>query len=267
MPSTIHEQLAEALELSLGELKALRRQIAAAESGLQTTHKKSERTEAAARRLSLTAVELKALRSALATPSEAATARSRALARHVLGLPPLRSKIDAPAPKQGARGSTQVRPTQRTGSPIYKPVVGHSPLWSPDTRVFITAWGDVIHLHADCHGIRGFRHVDEPDPKVHQVSLRDPVCGNRRACRKCFDVWSSTTIDRFDGFLEDLHGRRRPAAPARRVVRSTSPPAPFSGTKAARDAQAARRLGITITQLKARRRAEHEANLRKKKGR
>lgn len=57
-------------------------------------------------------------------------------------------------------------------------------------------------------GTRGFRHSGDPDPMIHRARLRDPLCADRRACRICFDQWSRETVDRFDEFLEGLHGRR-----------------------------------------------------------
>jgi hypothetical protein len=265
------ERLATALGLTLAELRALRRQIAVAESNLGGTPK-PQRLALVARRLSITPAELQTLRSALAGGSRTGSTAARVLAGHVIGLPALKQTLGAAPPKTAARPST------RTSAGGVR--VGRTPKffrdWNADTNVFVTTWGNAVHMYADCHGTRGFRHAREPDPIVYQARLRDPVCVGRRACRKCFDVWSPSTIDRLDDLLEDLHGERRPPSiTARRQGTHSGSRAPASGSpsrvattkrpaKGERDRLAAAKLGISVAELKARRRAENEANRRRK---
>lgn len=277
------QRLARDLGLTLDELRFLRRQVTAAESNLIGVAGKAN---VVAQRLSLTPAEVKTLRLALAPEGVAKTQTARLLARHVLGLPEIRATLPfgqrtlgAPARPNASVVSAPPSPAPRTG---VRTVGGRSFArnWSADTNVYVTPLGDAVHQYSNCHGMRGFRHVEEADPVIHQVRLRDPVCAERRACRKCFDMWSPSVLDHFDHFLEGLHGTRqssygpRHVASPRRVVprlangtsRRAPQARPTTTLKADRDSAAAAKLGLSVEQLKARRRAEHEENRRKKLG-
>jgi len=221
---------ASAFRLSIDEFVALRTQVHAAESNLTGTGE--QRRTLAARRLSITGDELQVLRRALNVKDvpEAHTAQERQLAHHVVALAPLRTGFGQPAAKApptrpGSSPGTvrpQVTPARGAISPIKRSIVPSKYRdWNASTSVYITPQGDVIHRYHDCHGMRGFRHPSEADPVVEIVSLRDPVCAERRACRKCFD-WSPSTLKQLDEFIEGLHGRapvQRPKAPKVRKKR------------------------------------------------
>lgn len=255
------ERLAKALGLSPQELTILRRQMSVAESNL-IGNSKAEKASIIARRLSITTPELKMLRAALMDPAGAVAVGTRVAASHIVGL--ASTPTSPVAPEQ---------PPRRFSAPprLFRD-------WSADTNAFLTNWGAAVHMYSDCSGMRGFRHADEPDPVVYQARLRDPECRDRRACRKCFDFWSSTAIDQLDDLLEGLHGKRRSAVQVARSrglgqnsqATSTQNRPPnlksSNSAKAERHRSDAAELGITIAELKMRRRAEHEANrLRKKK--
>lgn len=204
------QRLAHDLALTIEELRRLRQQLTAAESNLVGVPGKLNMT---AQRLSLTPMEVKKLRGALSSDvGVERTASDRLLAQHVIRLPTIRAKYpDAstqatpPVPRTKPAKSRAVHYSRapETGVTPGPRVVGK---WSADTLVYLTSLGDAVHLYSDCHGMRGFRHAEEPDPVVHQVRLRDPTCAERRACRKCFNVWSPTMLERLDGLIEGLHG-------------------------------------------------------------
>lgn len=216
---------AEAFGITEAEVIYLSQQVSAAAAGLSGT--KAEKASRAARRLSITPAELKLLRAALGSQfvAERYPARERQLARHVIGLTPLQTTYTKPKPAPGTTPpKVGKNPTNRTSSslttkparrpPATSPVsTGASFLrrrdWSADSKVYVTPWGDRVHRYHDCHGMRGFRHANEPDPEIIIVSLRDPVCAARPACRKCFD-WSVSRYNEFDQFMEDLHGPADP---------------------------------------------------------
>lgn len=249
------ERLAKALGLTVDELRTLRRQIFVAESNLLGIAK-SEKVALVARRLSITPIELGAIRATLADQGSTKSAAARVIADHIVHLSAPQGTVRraAPKPPQPNPGPS-VLGTRRAGATRK---VFHD--WNADTNVFVTIWGNAVHMYADCSGMRGFRHVGEPDPIVDQARLRDPVCRDRRACRKCFDFWSASAIDGLDDLLEDLHGHRRPlsviarsrSAPAGHQstspirVRSTASPSAPGASKSERDRAAAGKLLISV---------------------
>lgn len=253
-------RIATALGLSPALLQTVRLNLVAAESRLSGS--KTEKRAMVARRLSITPGELVRLRRALAGDApEPVPMADRLVAAHVAGLRNLRRTVASSAPPP----PKVLEPVRRTPAPRT------FSKWSGDTNVFVTRLGDAVHMYSDCHGLRGFRHAHDPDPQVHQVRLRDPVCADRRACRKCFDIWTPATIDRLDELLVNLHGRsvRRPKpkrSPSGKVVVSGGKARATTGklSKAERDLAEAGRLGITVQQLRTRRRTEQEANRRRK---
>lgn len=215
-------QLADALDLSAEELVFLHRQLAVAASGLDG---RVDRRELTARRLSISPGELIVLRTAIAQDDRSKRIRVRPIARRVIGLAPLRLSLDGRAPQPRAAITTGAPVTRRQAG--YRRVRGED--WNGDTNVFVTDWGDKVHLYADCRGLRGFRTAGEPDPDVHQARLRDPVCRDRGGCGWCFGNWSPWDIDRLDKVIEALHGGRsdRAVRPSRllpedRARRATS---------------------------------------------
>jgi len=176
--------------------------------------------------------------------------------------------------------------------------------WSGNSKVYVTTWGDHVHLFADCPGTKGFG----ADPTVKQVKLSARACTARRGCQRCFgDFWSGTSIEELNRLIEVLHGRidegphRRTrsiiaekiarrygeatggsrSSNARRVVTSRSdpkkpprvpakmdatliPPPSKADAKRRRDQAAAASLGVTVEELRALRRSEQEANRERK---
>lgn len=179
--------------------------------------------------------------------------------------------------------------------------------WTESSTVYVTTWGDRVHLFADCPGAKGFG----ADPTVKQVKLSNRVCTARKTCQRCFGgFWSGRSMEELNRMIEVLHGRiedgpdrrtrsviaekisrRYGGAPEARpqrdpalLVTSRSDPtksprsvkkktaeAPPSRskrqTKGERDRAAAAALGVTVAELKERRRAENEANRNRKQSR
>ena len=193
------QQQAQAFGLSPNEFRALQRRRAEAESGLQG-FPKTKRLELAARRLSITPQELKLLRSASSTPvGTNHPERVRSIARSIIALKP----TTQPKPTKARSPQT---PTRRPG--IAGPsAIGH---WKPDRVVYLTDWGDVVHIDHDCPGIWGFRSHGEPPPVIFSVTLRDPRCGGRRGCMKCIGAhWSNHVLQQLENQINNLHGKRR----------------------------------------------------------
>jgi hypothetical protein len=255
---------AAAFGLSAGELAQLRRKVGTAETGL-TGAGKIQKDGLVARRLSITPPELVILRRSLFDDAVAAGAAARVIVRHVLELG------EAPIEQRGPIRKPTVNPALFPPGTRRRSASSSFSSWNAGTNVFLTEWGDAVHYYADCQGMRGFRHAGEPDPVVHQVALRDPICRDRRACRKCFDFWGPSTIDRLDDLLESFHGRRRNTTAETRMGtpaltrRPPASPVPKDGRsnkkalKRRRDELAASKLRISVDELRARRRNEHDA--------
>ncbi|MGD9794705.1 MAG: hypothetical protein AB7V43_14610 [Acidimicrobiia bacterium] len=278
----------KALGLTEDEYKRLGQQMFAATAGLAGS--KAERLDAAARRLRISAAELALLRRALNDFDNPQPERVRGLVRMVLGLPALQTRLPAqpaktspvvaPPPSRSTAAASKATapppsaPSEYSGRPLSR--LG----WDGDTNVYVIEHGNVVHAYSDCFGMRGFRHSQEPDPTVYQVNLRHPICAARRACRKCFDQWGSSALGSFDDYIEALHGRRDAhlaadrKGPKRKVVvkqggkakvtpRMPSPPRAASTqslSKNQRRVRDAARLGMSVEELRARRRAEAESN-------
>lgn len=167
------------------------------------------------RRLAITPPELRILRAALVAADEGVSATARVIAGRIVALAPIQSQL--PAGRGPSRPS--VTPRSAATAPIERSRFRN---WTEDLKVHITAWGDVVHLFYDCPGTRGFTPVGQPEPPVFPAVLRDPVCADRRACRICFNDWSSDTIAGFDEWLRRLHGGRRQSTGKHRLL---APPA------------------------------------------
>lgn len=144
-----------------------------------------------------------------------------------------------------------------------------------------------MHLYPDCPGTRGFGS----EGGAKEVRLDNRLCAARSACLKCFgDFFSGSSMAELKAMLVKMHGKvdDGPDRRTRSIIadkirlrglgRAKQRPEPKgaelkparaakskTALKRERDQQAARKLGISIGELKARRRAEHDANLGAKK--
>jgi hypothetical protein len=299
------ELIAANLGLSTDELKELEVELSNARGGL-TNLTKGERSARAARRLGLTPPELQALGRAVAGLDAPLTVRLTA--KRIISRGALQTTLDPPRPARPDPNDPRRGPLVRiqrasdAPSPQTNPAARATPLtpvprmptvlpglsdpsskapprflrdWSAETNVYVTSWGSAIHRYADCRGVRGFRHANEPDPQVFMARVRDPVCADRRPCLICFDVWSHEAIKDLELMLEGLHGNAspprpaaqvRPAAPVSRAP-STSAVKSKKQSKQERDLAAARRQNISVAELRAQRREQHEEAIRRKQGR
>lgn len=211
------QRQAQAFGLSPSEFRAMQKRRVEAESGLQD-FPKAKRLELAARRLSITPQELKLLRSAYSVPEERHhSERVRSIARSIVALAP----TTQPAQTKVGSPRTSPRPPAIAG-----PSATGS--WKPDRVVYLTDWGDVVHIDQDCPGIWGFRSHNEPPPIIYSVTLRDRRCGGRRGCRKCIGGrWSNHVLQQLETQINNLHGNRRlTVSPS---GRPTHPPVRSSG--------------------------------------
>ncbi len=189
-PAPKVDELAERLGITAAEITDARRNDATASTGLGGMTK-SERRERAAARLGITKRELEMVRSALAgsvDPAEAVrvcmliqTVASRT------GLANSKAAVTSAADttKSRSRKPTErkrVRSSKQATDPV-KAKKGRA--GEREATVFVTMWGNVAHLHHDCHSARGFRHAQEPDPLIYRVPVKDPSCRGRRVCGTC----------------------------------------------------------------------------------
>lgn len=91
-------------------------------------------------------------------------------------------------------------------------------------RVYAIEFGDVVHLDNDCHGMRGFRHTNQPDPAVIIVGLDHPLCRDRRPCKKCFH--SQELQVRTERDLAKFHGSMQSKRTVLKQKRKTAPKQP-----------------------------------------
>lgn len=322
------EQLAARLGITSEQLRRLSGLLSGGRSGVAGTG--ADSATVIAEQLSVSLGQLKQLRAAVngASSVEEDTRRlvHGVMAREGMtgpvsqmtgGSTPARAKAPGPSVTRAASSRGARR---QGGSLINKPkwITADRPRsiadWTPATTVFVTMWGDKVHLYADCDGTRPPGQTDRAE--VQQVSLSDRICAARTGCLKCCgEFWSGSSMAELKALIDGLHGRvdespnrRRRAIIAEKInlrfgkdttaSSSTSsarsaqaspkgramvtsagksrPPrsspglsapraaASTSGGKAAakreRARQEAARLGITEAELKARRRAENEAN-------
>jgi hypothetical protein len=188
-PRNKREQRAKELGITAKELKRLEEKLASAASALQGFTPK-ERTEKAAVRLGLTAPELKDLRRAVAGDGPV-TERVSSNIRTVLG-----ASLSRPSPPS------------RTGGAKKAPPKGPKPSASAskaEPHVFVTKWGQAVHLFHDCVNIRGFRKPHEPDPAIYRVEMKHPCCRGRKACGTCMNH-SPTQQVKVKAALKKYHG-------------------------------------------------------------
>lgn len=185
--------------------------------------------------------------------------------------------------------------------------------WTADTTVWVTTWGDCVHLYHDCPGTKGFGS----DGEAHEVRLRSKICAARRGCERCFgQFFNASSLNDLEIMLIKLHGGRVDTSPEGRTrsiiaekirrrglagrganrdagadgnrsapvsssgrTKAGSPkparagagrpnPAPSKNAlKKQRQRAEAARLGISVKELKARRRAAHAEAVAKKQRR
>lgn len=88
--------------------------------------------------------------------------------------------------------------------------------WSNTSIVFVTDWGDRVHLYASCPGTKGFG----ADSTVIRARLSDRICFARSGCLKCFgEFWGRTSLAELEALIVGLHGRLD-SSPGRRTTRS-----------------------------------------------
>ena len=191
------EQIARRLGVSVETLLEARNTVSSADQGLLHLPKPS-RAAAASRRLGITVTELKMLRRGLGEPNAPDLDRVRSLLRGGL----------SPATKERPHSSGPAQRYQQLGGRL-SPPTGVNRKAQPDayTILFVTSWGNVVHLYYDCHGTRGFRHVGEPDNAVYKVEARDPCCRGRRVCRVCEPEQGIGWVALLTRLLVGLHGR------------------------------------------------------------
>lgn len=161
------QRLASELGISVTELTRLHQRLGAAGTSLQGFSAK-ERTEKAAARLRLTPPELKDLRRAVSGAGLPVDERMASIIRTVLD----KSADPTVASPNGAQ---RPKPPQLKKSKSKK----------GDRPIFLTKWGQAVHLFYDCVNIRGFRELQEPDPDIYRVHANDPSCRGRKVCGTC----------------------------------------------------------------------------------
>lgn len=174
---------------------------------------KTERLSTAARRLGITGDELRLLRRALAGNVDALISRERvaSLVRTVAG----GNVIEDGAPRKGTKMSatrgtipSSSAPTAASTKRKKKPksTTAPQPAVKNHAMVYVTMWGNVVHLFRDCHSARGFRGTREPDPNIYRVPVQDPSCRGRRVCGTCRNV-TFANAKKVEDQLRRFHGK------------------------------------------------------------
>ena len=194
--------VAARLGVTAGEARRSDATVVQAASGLEGLMK-PERTAAVARRLRITPVELRLLRRALAGNEDVLADRERlaSLVRSTAAQAPA-----APVSEQRDDRSPQVAPEQSSASKAAKTQKGRKPGRGEDQLVYVTTWGNVVHLFHDCHKTRGFRGPQEADPDLYRVPVQDPSCRGRRVCGGCKGS-SAVSAKKVDEQLRRFHGK------------------------------------------------------------
>lgn len=329
------EQLAVKLGTSVDQLRRLSGLLSGGRSGAAGIG--ADSAEVIAAQLSITPGQLKQLRAAV-NGAGSVNCQTRVLVQEVMEREgrTIRPQSAKPA-SSPRRPSRPVSPTHagsaaggialpESGSLFTAPswITADRPrsvkYWTPATTVFVTMWGDKVHLYADCGGTRPPGEANRS--MARQVPLSDRICAARTGCLKCFgQFWSGpslaelkTLIDRLHGRIDESPNRRtrsiiaekinlrvgkstpgqtsaskrlpspalgrskvtsagksRPPKPKTGLAAQSQKPIPAQATSAGkaaakrqRDQMEAARLGITEAELKARRRAENDANRAKK---
>jgi len=196
---------AKALGVTVDELRSADLNASAASQGLADLGK-AERRELVARRLGISKTELTLVRDALAGKVEPDD-RLR-----VTGLVQLVSERSGWAEVDAAERSRvkKAKPKAATKSKKAKKAqlpktVGSKRGPSGETPVYVTKWGNVVHMYSDCHSTRGFRNQLEADPFIYQVLVKDPCCRGRKTCGTC-SRHDSMRGRKIEQVLRRLHG-------------------------------------------------------------
>ena len=206
--------LAAALGVTSDEVTAARR-VESSHSVAAKGMDKAARNRRVAEQLGLTVGELDDLRRLLNGDVSRRTGELLASLRRIAAMPP----AAAPAPRPVQKG-TKAKPsgTRAQPQPWTPPRnLRAEPVstWSPETKVFVTDWGDRVHWRADCSGTRAFGKGG----KVRQATLADRVCAGRSACEVCFgEAYSGSEFAAIGRLIDRLHGRIREDQPVRRQI-------------------------------------------------
>lgn len=187
--------LANKIGVSSSELSAARRALDDARTGLKGLTR-AERELKATSRLGITRAELQILDRGLSGSVEDPVVRLRVLIQNLADMGRGASRDTSKIAPKGPPARPQARQRAVSGSTL-----------GPATPVFVTAWGNVVHLDLDCPSARGFRHTAEPDPPTYQVPANHPCCRGRRTCRTCGDSPGHLARERMDRVLVSLHGQ------------------------------------------------------------
>lgn len=87
--------------------------------------------------------------------------------------------------------------------------------WTATTTVFVTSWGDRVHLDPGCPGTKAYGSEGE----AVEARLDESICAARRGCLRCFgDFFSESSLARLEQLITDLHGEIDEDQPARKVI-------------------------------------------------
>jgi hypothetical protein len=205
-------RIADQIGVAVEDVVSARRNETIASTGLGGLEKK-ERAERTAARLGITAKEVGMFRAAMngrSDPGETGRIASVvSTVAAVTGLTVQRVETSSKRPSTKKKAVTKSAKGKRSTATVSaKSKSGKGSNKKPDGKeanVFVTMWGNVVHLHHDCHSTRGFRKEREPDPLIYRVSVRDPSCRGRRVCGTCRQTGGSKGGE-VDRQLRRLHG-------------------------------------------------------------
>lgn len=206
-------ELAKRLGVTPKQLADAQRAETVASSGLAGLDKK-ERQRRAAARLRISPTELTRLRQVLGRQHTGLSRHDATLVRQVARTAPTTPPTEPKAGAQPARAKTSTgratSPSSKTKSKKAKRKssrsTGTSKPPGKDRTVYVTRWGNAVHLWSDCRNARGFRHQGEEDPLIYAVKPSDPCCRGRSVCGGCARGEGVTTAQ-VDRLLRKYHGR------------------------------------------------------------
>jgi hypothetical protein len=204
------DEIASVLGVSVAELGVARLAESRASSGLSGISKK-ERLRLSAQRLGVSPEELTILRQALGgrvSNRQRASAAIRAVLTRAAagGIKPSVAKNAQKSGKALASQTAGSRVAPSKHKPSRKSSAKPSTLKASPGAIYVTKWGNVVHLYWDCANARGFRHRGEPDADLYKVDVSDPCCRGRRVCATCNNI-SGVTGAAVERKLRSLHGK------------------------------------------------------------
>lgn len=218
--------LAAALGVSSTDVTSARRvesSLSVAASGME----KAARNRHVADQLGLTVDELAALRRLLNGDASCRTDSLVDSLRRIASMRPIvqhaKQPVQEPATEKLSlkQVSAKQKPASSHGKgrqrwkPSRKLRADRIDTWTPETKVFVTDWGDRVHWRSDCSGLRAFGKGG----KVVQAKLADPVCAGRSACEVCFgEAYSGSEFAAVGRLIDRLHGRIRDDQPVRKQI-------------------------------------------------